>query len=184
MRLIVGLGNPEEKYRHTRHNAGFAALDHVAAQHSTAWQLKDKFKSEIAEVTQNGEKALLIKPQTYYNLSGEAVRTIADFYKVPSADILIVHDELALPFGTVRTRLGGSPAGNNGIKSINEHLGPDTARIRIGIMNELRESMDDADFVLSRFSKEEMDQLTVQYKKIVSLIDAFIAGTFEPTTHS
>ncbi len=149
MKLIIGLGNPEEKYKNTRHNIGFRVLTEYAEKKDVEFALKDKFRACIAELTIDGEKVILAKPTTYYNLVGEAARLITDFYKIAPADILVVHDELALPFGTIRTRIGGSDAGNNGVKSMTQHLGPDTARLRVGVYNELRERMDDADFVLA-----------------------------------
>jgi len=182
MKLIVGLGNPEQQYNGTRHNAGFQAVTQYAAEQGTTFQLKDKFKSQIAEFSSEGEKVILCLPTNYYNLSGEAVRAISDFYKIPASDVLIVHDELALPFGTIRTRIGGSDAGNNGIKSVNAHMGPNTARIRIGITNELRTTNPDVDIVLGKFSAEETKKLAEIQKHIDRDIDAFIAGEFETTT--
>lgn len=184
MKLIIGLGNPEERYTHTRHNVGFRLLTDYAAAHDTEFQLKDKFRACLAELNLSGEKVILAKPTTYYNNVGEAGRLIADFYKIGPQDILIVHDELALPFGTIRTRVGGSDAGNNGIKSLNQHLGPDTARIRVGVYNELRDRIDDADFVLSNFTKSEDETLAVLAKKAAACIDDFIGGTFAHTTHA
>lgn len=184
MKLIVGLGNPEERYESTRHNTGFKVVDAYVESRGGGFKPKDKFKASIAEVSSGGEKVLLAKPTTYYNLSGEAVRAIADFYKITPGDILVIHDELALPFGTIRTRIGGSDAGNNGVKSVTEHIGPDTARMRIGIYNELRDKIDDADFVLSRFTKNESEHFDDLHKKTAAIIDAFITGSFEATTHS
>lgn len=183
MKLIVGLGNPEQQYTGTRHNAGFQAVTNYAAKQGAVFQLKDKFKSQIAEFNASGDKVILCLPTTYYNLSGEAVRAVSDFYKIPATDVLVVHDELALPFGTVRTRIGGSDAGNNGIKSVNAHL-PDTARIRIGIANDLRTTNPDVDIVLGKFSAEESKKLAEIQKHIDADIDAFISGDFEATTHS
>lgn len=183
MKLIVGLGNPEERYRSTRHNTGFTVVDCYVDEQGGAFQHKDKFKADIAELSVNGEKVIFAKPTTYYNLSGESARAISDFYKIAPEDILIVHDELALPFGTIRTRRGGSDAGNNGVKSVTEHLGPDTARMRVGIYNELRDKIDDRDFVLSRFTKEESEHFDELHKKTTSIIDAFVAGNFDATTH-
>ena len=183
IKLIIGLGNPEERYKDTRHNAGFKSVACYAEEHGATFQLKEKFKAWIAELSTEDEKVIFAKPTTYYNLSGEATRAIADFYKIAPADILVVHDELALPFGTIRTRIGGSNAGNNGVKSITEHLGPDTARLRIGIYNELRDKIDDADFVLSKFTREEAEHFGELHVKTASIIDTFIDGTFEHTTH-
>ena len=185
MKLVIGLGNPEERYKNTRHNVGFRVLTAYANASGKQFQLKDKFKAQMIDLTVNGEKVILAKPTTYYNNVGESVRLLADFYKIAPSEVLVVHDELALPFGTIRTRVGGSDAGNNGIKSIVQHLGPGTARIRIGIYNELRDRMDDADFVLGTFTKEEdttlEETLTV---KAIALINDFVSGDFEHVTHS
>lgn len=184
MKLIVGLGNPEERFKHTRHNVGFRVLSEYGAEKGAEFLGKDKFRAYIAELNIGGEKVILAKPTTYYNLVGESVRLISDFYKIAPEDILVIHDELALPFGTIRTRLGGSDAGNNGIKSVNQHIGDKTARIRIGVYNELRDRIDDADFVLSNFTKEEDEALeNGLYKKAIEIIDRFIIGDFEHTTH-
>ena len=183
MKLIIGLGNPEDKYTGTRHNVGFSMLDMLADELSGTFQDKAKFKALIAEVSVQGEKVLLAKPTTYYNLSGEAMRLIADFYKIAPQDILIIHDELALPLATLRTRLGGSDAGNNGIKSINEQGGTNSGRIRIGIWSELRDRMDDVTFVLGRFSSEEQATLKTLQPTVLTLTEAFIKDSFGPTTH-
>lgn len=184
MKLIIGLGNPEERYKHTRHNVGFRVLGEYAHSKGSDFQLKDKFKACIAELTIDSKKIILAKPTTYYNNVGEAARLISDFYKIESADVLVIHDELALPFGTIRTRIGGSDAGNNGIKSISQHLSPDTARIRIGVYNDLRDRIDDADFVLSNFTKDEASTLPELTKKAIDCIDSFIAEEFQITSHS
>lgn len=185
MKLVIGLGNPEEKYSNTRHNVGFAALDEFAKKNDLSFQAKDKFKASIAEMTSAGEKVILVKPTTYYNLVGESGRLLADFYKIDPEDILIVHDELALPFGVVRTRLSGSAAGNNGIKSIIEHIHYDTPRLRIGIYNDLRGQISDADFVLGKFSKQESEELQKTIlPKAIELIDEFISGNHAADSHS
>lgn len=183
MKLIVGLGNPEARYDNTRHNTGFMALDTLAKKYGTSFGLQKKFKAEVTELTLQSEKVLLLKPQTYYNLSGEAVHAAADFYKITPGDILLIHDELALSFGTIRTRIGGSDAGNNGIKSINQHMGEGTARIRIGISNSTREHIDDINFVLGKFSSEEQTDLPKLFDLAGKLIEQFALGNFETTTH-
>ena len=182
MKLIIGLGNPEPRYDGTRHNVGFWALDNYADHYGLVFQPKTKFKASVAELSRAGDKVILAKPTTYYNLSGEAVRTLADFYKLSPRDILIVHDEIALSCGTIRTRHGGSDAGNNGIKSITLHIGEDTTRLRIGTHTELREQIDDAEFVLSRFTKHESALLDKQLSTIFAIIDSFIEGSFDETT--
>lgn len=184
MKLIIGLGNPEERYKNTRHNIGFRIVTDYASSRGASFQQKDKFRACITELMVAGDKVLLVKPTTYYNNVGEAGRLIADFYKVAPSDILLIHDELALPFGTIRTRIGGSDAGNNGVKSMNQHLGTDTARVRVGVYNDLRNRIDDADFVLSNFTKTEDQALGDLTKKAADIIDDFIAGTFAHTTHA
>lgn len=182
MKLIFGLGNPESRYNDTRHNVGFFMLDSLAHHQSTEFKHSVKFKADIAECAIAGEKVLLAKPTTYYNLVGESARAIMDFYKLSPEDILIVHDELALPFNTLRTRQGGSDAGNNGVKSLNQHLGPETQRLRIGIWSELRDKMDDADFVLAKFSAAERAQLASIAEVAAQQIENFITGKLKPHT--
>ncbi len=183
MKLIFAQGNPGQQYARTRHNTGFIVLDSLAE--NTTWKKTDKFRAEITEIVIKGEKVLLVKPLSFYNETGQVARAIVDFYKLnPTEDVLIIHDELALPFGTIRVREKGSDAGNNGIKSLNAHLGEDYARIRIGIWNERRDIMDDADFVLSAFSEDELKQLNqLTETKISTLIDAFVDGSLEPVSH-
>lgn len=184
MKLIMGLGNPEERYENTRHNIGFRLLKKYAADNHLEFQLKEKFKAYIAESLLDGEKIIFALPTTYYNSVGESTRLLSDFYKIIPEAVLLVHDELALPFGTIRTRRSGSDAGNNGVKSISQHIGPDTARVRIGIHNDARERINDADFVLGKFTQEEEKSLTVLSSKTNELIRDFIEDSFETTTHS
>ncbi len=183
MKLIVGLGNPESRYDNTRHNVGFRMLDNYAAVHNATFKHSDKFRADIAEQTIDGEKLLLAKPTTYYNLVGESVRSIIDFYKLTPEDVVIIHDDLALPFGTIRTRIGGSDAGNNGIKSMNQHLGQATSRIRIGVWTEHHEQMDAVSVVLGKFTGDERTNLDDLEPKVAELIKKFATGAFEVTTH-
>ena len=181
MKLIVGLGNPEKQYDGTRHNTGFAVLDNYAAQEGAIWQDRPKFRAMLAELP-SAEKVLLAKPTTYYNQVGESVRSIASFYKIQPSDILIVHDDLALPLSTLRTRVGGSGGGNNGIKSLNSSGGEATYRLRIGIDAPSRQLIGDSDFVLSRFSSEEKSMIDQLQPKIIGLIGDFLADKLEYTT--
>jgi PTH1 family peptidyl-tRNA hydrolase len=154
MKVILGQGNPDAKYDRTRHNVGFAVIDQFARNHDLTWSEKSKFHALVAEATVDGEKVILAKPTTYYKETGVSARKLIDFYSLdPANDLLVVHDDLALPLGTIRTRKQGSDAGNNGIKSLNSHLGPDYHRVRIGIWSDLRDRMYDAVFVLSKFIK-------------------------------
>ncbi len=183
MKLILGQGNPTATYDRTRHNAGFHVLDEFARRHDLTWSEKSKFKAMLAETIIDGEKVILIKPTTYYNETGISARKVVDFYSLdPAKDLIVIHDDLALPFGTIRTRKQGSDAGNNGIKSLNAHLGSNYHRIRIGVWSELRDRMDDAEFVLSRFTTEEHIGLKDMTHKIIGKIDDFIADSLDITT--
>ena len=183
MKLILGLGNPEPRYETTRHNVGFIMCDLLAEEWGAAFRHHDKFHADIAETSQGGEKVLLVKPQTYYNESGQAARALLDFYKLTASDVLVIHDDFALPLGTIRTRIGGSGGGNNGIKSLNAHIGDDTARIRVGIYQDLRDRIDDADFVLQKFTAKELLAISAQFDTIEAIVGSFIAGDFASTTH-
>jgi PTH1 family peptidyl-tRNA hydrolase len=182
MKIIFAQGNPGTQYTHSRHNVGFDMLDRLAKAWNIKFVKKPKFQSDVAEHVFDGEKILLVKPTTFYNETGQAARHLVDFYKVNIASgFLVIHDDLALPFGTLRTRARGSDAGNNGIKSLNAHLGSDYLRIRIGIYSEKRDQMHDADFVLSLFTKEEEVSLIAIYQKVEPFVEAFIENRFDPT---
>lgn len=184
MKVILAQGNPGPEYEKTRHNAGFLAIDFFADKKKVEFQPKSKFHAEIAEFSDNGEKVLLVKPTTFYNETGKAARAVADFYKIDTHDILVIHDELALPFGTLRTREKGSDAGNNGIKSLNAHLGEDYARIRVGTWNDIADKAGAFDFVLSKFNSSERERLQKDiFPKVNELIDNFISGEHAPTSH-
>lgn len=137
MKLIVGLGNPGEKYENTRHNLGFLVIDHLLKElgtNSVAWEKSTKLKSEIAQFLIKEEKVLLAKPQTYMNNSGIAVQLLKDFYKIESEDIWVVYDELDLPLGSIKIRFGGAAAGHHGVESIMEAISTDKFwRFRLGI---------------------------------------------------
>jgi PTH1 family peptidyl-tRNA hydrolase len=185
MKIILAQGNPGIEYTNTRHNVGFTLINAIADTHNSSFLAKPRFMAEIAEFNADGEKVLLVKPTTFYNETGQTARSLVDFYKCdPHTDLLVIHDDLALPFGTIRTREKGSDAGNNGIKSINNHLGPNYARLRIGIYNDDREKMNDTTFVLSRFPKDEVEQLPVLYEKVQTIVNEFIMNSFEITSHS
>lgn len=183
MKIVFAQGNPGKQYERTRHNTGFIVIDAFADAHDAAWKLSDKFKSEVADLTMGDEKVLLVKPQSFYNETGAVARHLQEFYNLSAEDLLVVHDELSLPFGTVRRREKGSDAGNNGIKNLNTHIGEAYRRLRVGIWNEKRDLMDDADFVLSGFTKEEAKKLTADIiPHAVEAIESFIRGSFESTS--
>lgn len=182
IKIVVGLGNIGEEYVRTRHNIGFMCLDYLARTKGLTWQEKARFKAFVSEYMIDDTKVICAKPTTYMNLSGEAVQALAQFYKVELTDIVIVHDELDLNFGTIRTRIGGHHAGNNGIRSISGSIGSDYARIRCGIANEHLEQIGAVNFVLGRFSAEEQRALPAIAQEASELIENFITERF--TAHT
>ena len=182
MKVIFAQGNPEKRYETTRHNIGWIILDVLTSTLGAEWKKDKKHNADIATVTLDGEKTLLVKPLSYYNETGLVARSILQFYKLNAKeDFIALHDDLALPFGTIRIREKGSDAGNNGIKSLNAHLGSDYTRIRIGIWNELRTRMGDADFVLASFSKEEQAHIKdTLAPHVIAALHAFRNGSLTP----
>jgi peptidyl-tRNA hydrolase, PTH1 family len=183
MKLIFAQGNPGAEYRETRHNVGFRMLDTYAHNNELDWTEKSKFQAYVSELPHAGEKVLLVKPTTYYNDTGISARALVDFYKIGTEDVLVLHDDLMLPLGTIRTREKGSDAGNNGIKSLNSHLGQQYKRARIGIWTELADRMDATAFVLGKFTQNEQKALTALQPIITQCMDEFVRGRFESTSH-
>ena len=165
MKLIIGLGNPGSEYLNNRHNLGFLALDNLSA-HYLFENWRTKFSGLFATASIGSEKIILVKPQTFMNLSGICVAKFKQFFKINVADIFVIYDDIDLGFGEVKIKQGGGDAGHKGIRSISEHLQTkDFNRIRLGIgrpptKNEV------SDFVLSNFSKTERDRLIVLFHKI------------------
>ena len=157
MKLLVGLGNPGQKYARNRHNIGFMALDRIAGDHGFGpW--KSKFQAEIAEGRLGSEKVLLVKPQTFMNRSGQSVGEAMRFYKLDSTDVTVFHDELDLAPGKVRAKAGGGHAGHNGLRSIHDHISPAYDRVRLGIGHPGRKELV-SPYVLSDFAKADSDWL-------------------------
>ena len=157
--IVVFLGNPGPKYRDTRHNAGFMAADAMEKKLGVSIN-KLRFKALTAQATLGGEKVLLLKPQTYMNLSGESVSPAAAFYKVPPEHIIVVSDEVSLPIGKLRIRKSGSAGGHNGLKNIIAMLGTDAfPRIRMGVGAPPHADYDMADWVLSSFKNQDADDM-------------------------
>ena len=158
MKLIAGLGNVGNKYTFTRHNAGFMLVDSIAINAGLTFRDNSKLKCLMTKFVNNGEEYLLIKPTTFMNLSGEAVRAVSDYYKIAVNDILIVFDDITLDIGKIRFRPNGSDGGHNGIKSVIQHLGTkDIARLKIGIGPQ--PSIPSEVYVLQNFSQDELDTL-------------------------
>ena len=153
MKVVVGLGNPGPKYAGTRHNVGFGVIDYLAAAPGVA-PYRERFEAFVAELKEGDETVLLIKPLTFMNLSGRAVRAVLDFYKLPVEQLLVVCDDFNLPLGKLRVRAKGSHGGQNGLRNIQEQLGTDAyARLRIGVGQP--DPGEAVDFVLSRFKPGE-----------------------------
>jgi PTH1 family peptidyl-tRNA hydrolase len=184
--LVIGLGNPEDKYSGTRHNIGFAVLDYFAEKNDfPAWLNKKDLKCELSTHTLGDTRVILCKPTTYMNLSGEAAQATQHFYRVYNQQTLVVYDELAIKFGQLRTRVGGSDAGHNGVKSLIQHSGEDFNRLRVGVGNEFSGKADASDFVLGKFTKEEQESLPLVIREANSLINEFIfGGQLQPETRS
>lgn len=169
MKLVVGLGNPEAKYNWTRHNTGFLALDFYFKLKGLEWGAKPR----LGAVNGRSGDIWFIKPQDFYNLSGKAVREYMRFYKIAASDVLVICDDFNLEFGKLRYRMAGRDGGNNGLKSIAAELGTaEFPRLRVGTGNdELRRRLGDVDFVLSKFTPEEKEQLPGVLRAVAERID-------------
>ena len=175
MKLVCGLGNPGVRYAGTRHNVGFFAVETFAQPLSPQW--RERWDSRLARVDFEGKDLLVMEPQTFMNLSGQSIRQVAGFYKIPPSDVLVVHDDVDLDLGRVLVRHGGSDAGHKGVRSIIEHLGTgDFGRIRVGIGRPAHPDQDVTDYVLGRFSEEESDRFDRAIEKAVIGIGEWAFG--------
>jgi PTH1 family peptidyl-tRNA hydrolase len=155
MKIVVGLGNPGGRYDGTRHNVGFDVVDYLAAS-PDAGRFQSRFSAQVCELFVDGEKFILVKPETFMNLSGRSVRQVVDFYQAELADLLVVCDDINLPLGKLRVRPKGTHGGHNGLRDIQNHLGTtEYARLRIGVG--APEGGDAVDYVLGRFKPGERD---------------------------
>lgn len=161
MFLIVGLGNPGPKYKNNRHNIGFMVVDYLINSLNPTPINKKEFKGELYK----SKDILLLKPSTYMNLSGESVFAVKNFYKIKNSNIIVIHDDLDLPFGAVRFKIGGSSGGHNGLKSIDKFIGNDYIRVRVGIGRPKEKSLV-VNYVLSDFSQEEKKYLNELIKHV------------------
>ncbi len=189
MKLIVGLGNPGDKYQGTRHNLGFMVVDELAKKlgysvegRAYSWKYEKKFKSEVINYTLDASHYTLVKPQTYMNNSGLAVQLISSYYHLASSDIIVVYDELDLPLGKIKVRLGGAAAGHHGVESIIASLGTDQfIRIRLGIGNLKTQSsehkhahIDAEKFVLEPFTNSEKSHVKHMIKEALRALDILL----------
>ena len=172
--LLVGLGNPGTQYENTRHNVGFLVADELAERQNAPIQ-RLKFKALTNLLTISGEKVLVMKPVTYMNLSGEAVRQAVDFYKIPPERVLVVSDDTALAVGRLRIRKGGSAGGHNGLKNIIQHLGTDQfPRVRVGVGEKPHPDYDMADWVLGKFQGEDKKVIDGAVKRAADAVECLL----------
>ncbi len=177
--LVVGLGNPDKKYDRTRHNTGFICIDQMAAQLGTPI-IRKKFDAMTAETKIAGEWVLLMKPQTFMNLSGTAVEKAASFYKIPPEHILVIFDDISLPVGKLRIRRKGTHGGHNGIRNIIDYLQTDTfPRIKVGVGGKPHPDYDLAAWVLSSYTEDEMKEIHAAAEKCLAITELIIKGEFE-----
>lgn len=173
--LLVGLGNPGTQYENTRHNVGFLVADELAERQNAPIQ-RLKFKALTNLLTISGEKVLVMKPVTYMNLSGEAVRQAVDFYKIQPDHVLVVSDDTALALGRLRIRKGGSAGGHNGLKNIILHLGTDQfPRLRVGVGEKPHPDYDMADWVLGKFVGEDKKTVDAAVRRAADAIECILA---------
>ena len=176
MKLIVGLGNPGKDYKNTRHNVGFLVLDGYL--NTSDW--KEKFNALYHEARINGDKTIFVKPLTYMNLSGDSVVKFVNYYNVNIDDILVIHDDLDLPFSTYKLKKNSSAGGHNGIKSIINRLNSqEFARLKVGVSHD--KSIDTKDYVLGNFSKIEIEKLSDMQKDFNNIIESFIKFGIDKT---
>ena len=174
MYIIVGLGNPKREYENTRHNVGFSCIDAIAEEHNID-VIECKHKALIGKGYIGTQKVILVKPQTFMNLSGESVREIIDYYKVDEkTQLIVMYDDVSLPVGQLRIRQKGSAGGHNGIKNIILHLGHDTfERIKVGV-GEKPLGYDLADYVLGHFSKEDKSVMEESKKRVCKAVEMMV----------
>ncbi|ANZ95091.1 aminoacyl-tRNA hydrolase [Brochothrix thermosphacta] len=176
MKMIVGLGNPGKKYEDTRHNVGFMVINELNERFNGSFKVT-KYNGEVSTIVHKGEKVLLVKPLTYMNESGQCIRQLADYYEIPTDDIVIVYDDLDLPVGQLRLRQKGSAGGHNGIKSTIQHLGTqDFKRVKVGITRP-----DDGNiinWVLGRFSKKEQPDVAISIKEAADALEMWLTADF------
>ena len=180
--LVVGLGNPGKDYDLTRHNVGFACVDAFVADSGEfePWMVKKDLKSTITTGRLGENRVIVVKPTTFMNLSGEAVQAVAAFYKVSPENIVVIHDELDINFGQIRTRAEGSAAGHNGLKSLIQHMDEKFGRVRIGIGPKKPAKIDSADFVLQKFSAAEQKELPNLQREVTALLNEYIYSGILP----
>jgi PTH1 family peptidyl-tRNA hydrolase len=177
MKLIVGLGNPGKQYAKTRHNVGFMVIDSLLNKLGNP-KLKEKFNGLFYECDISGDKVILLKPQSYINLSGEVINRFVNYYNIKVDDIIIINDDMDLDLGRYKLKPSGSSAGHNGLKSVEQNLKTDEyKRLKIGISND--KTIDAKDYVLGKFRKEELDTINEVIEKSAEIIREYVNTSFE-----
>lgn len=179
MFLIVGLGNPGAKYNNTRHNVGFIAADLLSDRYNFIWNVKSKFNADIASGDVEYGRLVLCKPNTFMNLSGASVAPLASFYKLKTEDIIVIHDDVDVPLGKVKYKVGGGAGGHNGLKSIDSHIGINYHRIRIGVGRPEDPRYNISDFVLGKFTKDEEEITMITIHKVLDILPLLCTGSIE-----
>lgn len=179
MYIVVGLGNPTKEYEGTRHNVGFDVIDAIADKYNIE-MTERKHRAFCGKGLVAGQRVILVKPQTYMNLSGESVRSVLDFYKVDEeSELIVIYDDVSLGVGQLRIRKKGSAGGHNGIKNIIQHLGHNVfQRIKVGVGEKPKE-YDLADYVLGHFSKEDKEMMRDGYKRAVEAVEMLVMGDID-----
>ena len=157
--VIAGLGNPGSKYLNTRHNIGFTLVDQLAVKYCASWKHEARFEAKVAVIQHEERKLVLLKPQTFMNASGRSLRNVLRYFKLPAKSILVIYDDLTLDLGRIKLSVSGSAGGHNGIADILTQVGTGFARFRVGIGAKPHKEMDLADYVLSKFKKDELSLL-------------------------
>ena len=157
--VIAGLGNPGSKYRNTRHNIGYTLVDQLATKYGASWKHEARFEAEVAVIKYKKRKLMLLKPQTFMNASGRSLANVLRYLKLPAESILVIYDDLTLDLGRIKLSVNGSAGGHNGIADMLTQVGTGFARFRVGIGAKPHKEMDLADYVLSKFSKDELSIL-------------------------
>lgn len=176
-KLIAGLGNPGDKYKNTRHNLGFLAIEAIACKYNIS-NFVSKFHSEFSQCEIAKQKIILLKPQTFMNNSGLAIRECANFYKIKSEDIIVIHDELDLETGKMRIKIGGNSGGHNGLKSIDQNLGINYYRLRFGI-SKPEQKTQVSDYVLHNFTSEEYKIIEIGLKFISNNLGLLVNSQYD-----
>ncbi|MBM5782619.1 MAG: aminoacyl-tRNA hydrolase [Pelagibacterales bacterium] len=179
MYLLVGLGNIGKEYEITRHNFGFLLIDQIIADYGFSLLSAKKFNSEVFSGEILGKKVIALKPKTFMNRSGIAVFEAANFYKIDVRNILVLHDEVDLELGKVKVKIGGGSAGHNGLKSIDSAIGKDYMRLRLGVGRPANKEYSTADYVLGKFSSDELAKIDKINEKISDLIEELFEGKME-----